>query len=419
MQDLVKDSSNPSSSASMVIDNVNILTNGGWLYDSRVELSDGKIRAIGADVDASSRTLLNGGGGYLLPGIIDLHGDAFERHITPRAGTIFPLDLALAANDASLIANGITTFYYSITDGFEPGPRSRETVRHLLVALERLAPRFSCQSRVHIRHEKVNTELHDELVSWIAQGRVHMLSLNDHLPQLDNPTATERYLVGLRRRVTLDETETGLFLKSLQGRRSLGEDQAYDLAEQARQAGVSLSSHDDHGLEDVERNRTLGTAISEFPMDAETAKASQAAGISVLMGAPNLVRGGSHIGAISVKDAIAANLVSILCSDYHYPSLFRAPFTTAELGLMPLAEAWKMVSENPAKAAGLGTSKGRIAPGFDADLLLLSELDGSPLSLQATLVGGIPVFRRGRVEKVGPGSEVDVGAKGFLADQHG
>lgn len=394
MQDSSSQPSSVPPNTSMLIGNINVLTSDGWLENSCVELSDGKIRAIGADVDVSAEVMLNGRGGYLLPGIIDLHGDAFERHITPRAGTVFPLDLALAANDASLIANGITTFYYSITDGFEPGPRSRETVRRLLLALEHLMPRFSCQARVHIRHEKVNTELHDELMDWIAEGRIHMLSLNDHLPELDNPAATERYLAGLQRRVTMDETETEHFLKSLQNRRSLGEEQARELARQARQAGVSLSSHDDHGLEDVERNRTLGTSISEFPMDAETAKASQEAGVAVLMGAPNLVRGGSHVGAISVKDAIAQNLVNILCSDYHYPSLFRAPFVAVEHGLMTLAQAWKMVSENPAKAAGLGTSKGRIAPGFDADLLLLSELDGSPLSLQATLVGGAPVFQR-------------------------
>jgi alpha-D-ribose 1-methylphosphonate 5-triphosphate diphosphatase len=395
MQEPVNNSKTNSSQRSTLIENVNVLTSDGWLKNSRVELSGGKIRAVGADVDGSASVMLNGHGGYLLPGIIDLHGDAFERHITPRAGTVFPLDLALAANDASLIANGITTFYYSITDGFEPGPRSRETVRSLLLALEHLMPRFSCQSRVHIRHEKVNTELHDELMSWIAEGRIHMLSLNDHLPELDNPTATERYLTGLRRRVTMDEAETGLFLNSLQGRRNLGESQTYELVRQAHQAGVSLSSHDDQGLEDVEHNRTLGTTIAEFPMDAETAKASLGAGAAVLMGAPNLVRGGSHVGAISVRDAIEQNLVSILCSDYHYPSLFRAPFVAAEHELMPLAQAWKMVSENPAKAAGLGKTKGRIAPGFDADLLLLSELDGSPLSLQATIVGGAPVFQRG------------------------
>lgn len=387
-------SDTPRATDSLLIDNVHVLTSTGWLRNSRVELSGGKIKAVGADVTTSIPTL-DGRSGYLLPGMIDLHGDAFERDITPRAGTTFPLDLALAANDASLIANGITTFYYSITDGFEPGPRSRDTVRELLLALEALSPRFSCQARVHIRHERVNTELHEELMGWLADGRVHMLSLNDHLPELDNPAATERYLAGLRRRVTMDAAETQRFLEGLQNRRDLGDRQTGELARQARQAGVSLSSHDDHGLDDVERNRVLGTSIAEFPMDAETASASREAGVAVLMGAPNLVRGGSHVGAISVRDAITGSLVDILCSDYHYPSLFRAPFVAAEHDLLPLEEAWKMVSENPAKAAGLGASKGQIAPGFDADLLLLSELDGSPLSLQSTLVGGRLVFRRG------------------------
>lgn len=386
----------------LVIRNVHLLLPDGWQMNTCLQVTDGTITAIGKDVVQGNADFVDAAGGYLLPGIIDLHGDAFERHITPRAGTLFPLELALAANDASLIANGITTFYYSITDGFEPGPRSRDTVRKLLLALEELMPRFSCQAKVHIRHEKVNTEDHDELTDWLHDGRIHMLSLNDHLPQLDDDRAVKRYLAGLQRRVTMDDDTTRNFLRSLQGRRELGEEQTRALAELALASGVSLSSHDDHGLDDVARNVQLGTAIAEFPMDAETAQESRNSGISVLMGAPNLVRGGSHVGAISVRDAIAAGLVDILCSDYHYPSLFTAPFVTARQNLLPLADAWKMVSENPARAAGMGNRKGCIAPGYDADLLLLSELDGSPLSLQATFVGGVPVYQRDGLSKEQP-----------------
>jgi alpha-D-ribose 1-methylphosphonate 5-triphosphate diphosphatase len=390
----------PDSGNTTIIRNVHLLMSDGWQKDTCLQVTDGVITAIGNDVVDAEAEVIDAAGGYLLPGIIDLHGDAFERHITPRAGTLFPLELALAANDASLVANGITTFYYSITDGFEPGPRSRETVRKLLLSLEELMPRFSCQAKVHIRHEKVNTEGHEELTDWLRNGRVHMLSLNDHLPQLDNERAVKRYLAGLQRRVTMDDDTTQEFLSSLQGRRELGEEQTRALASLALASGVSLSSHDDHGLEDVARNIQLGTAIAEFPMDAETAQESRQAGISVLMGAPNLVRGGSHVGAISVRDAIAAGLVDILCSDYHYPSLFTAPFVTAQQNLLPLADAWKIVSENPARAAGMGDRKGQIAPGYDADLLLLSALDGSPLSLEATFVGGTPVYQRdGRRQK--------------------
>lgn len=385
---------NPDYIPTYIIKNVNLLTSDGWLRNSCMQVTDGVITAMGKDVARDGPYVVDAAGGYLLPGIIDLHGDAFERHITPRAGTLFPLELALAANDASLIANGITTFYYSITDGFEPGPRSRDTVRKLLLSLEKLMPRFSCQAKIHIRHEKVNTEGHDELIDWLSNGRIHMLSLNDHLPELDNPRAVTRYVAGLQRRVTMDEVSTQNFLKSLQGRRIQGEEQTQELAKLALSCGVSLSSHDDHGLDDVARNIRLGTVIAEFPMDAETAEASRNSGIAVLMGAPNLVRGGSHVGAISVRDAVSAGLVDILCSDYHYPSLFTAPFVTAENNLMSLENAWKMVSEKPAQAAGLGDRKGRIAIGYDADLLLVSELDGSPLSLQATLVGGLPVYQR-------------------------
>lgn len=378
----------------LLIDNVNVLTSDGWLESTRVQLSGGRILAIGADAPEHCQYRIDGRGGYLLPGMIDLHGDAFERHITPRTGTLFPLDLALSANDASLVTNGITTFFYSITDGFEPGPRSRQTVRELLETLEALAPRFRCQARVHIRHEQVNTDDHEELVSWLENGRVHLLSLNDHLPPMDNERKIERYLDGLRRRVSMTAEETQAFLQGLQERRGPGADQVRELARIAHQAGVSLASHDDMGPEDVALNIELDTAIAEFPMDAETARASRDAGISVLMGAPNLVRGGSHVGAISVREAIGQGLVDILCSDYHYPSLFRAPFLAVEQGLLSLPEAWKLVSENPARAAGMGEHKGRIAPGYDADLLLLDELDGLPVSLRATIVAGVPVSQR-------------------------
>lgn len=387
--------SKPQLQDDLLIHNVHVLAGDGWLENTRVQLSGGRILAIGADADPACEQQLDARGGYLLPGMIDLHGDAFERHITPRSGTLFPLDLALSANDASLVANGITTFFYSITDGFEPGPRSRQTVRELLTTLESLAPRFRCQARIHIRHEQVNTDHHDELVRWLQESRVHLLSLNDHLPQLDNERSVERYLDGLRRRVSMTSEETRRFLRGLQDKREPGAEQVRDLARIAHQAGVSLASHDDQGADDVARNRELGTAIAEFPMDAATALASREAGASVLMGAPNLVRGGSHVGAISVRDAIEKNLVDILCSDYHYPSLFRAPFLAEEQGLMTLPEAWKLVSENPARAAGLGEHKGRIVPGYDADLLLVSQLDGLPLSLQATFVAGVPVMKRG------------------------
>jgi alpha-D-ribose 1-methylphosphonate 5-triphosphate diphosphatase len=378
----------------VVFENVRLLTSQGWTSPTSLWVYDGKIQRLNGSVDDPLANRIDGNGCFILPGIIDLHGDAFERHIAPRAGTEFPLDLALSANDASLIANGITTFYYSITDGFEPGPRSRDTVRQLLTVLEKLIPHFSCQARVHIRHEKVNTEKHDELLEWIRHGRIHLLSLNDHLPALGDEKKIQRYLAGMRRRVSMTETEITDFLQKLQANRTIGETQLEVLAATAKQQGVALASHDDETLEEVAKSKSLGVSIAEFPMTEEAARASQAGGAAVLMGAPNLVRGGSHVGAIGVKEAIEGGIVDILCSDYHYPSLFRAPFTALEANGISLFEAWKLVSENPAIAAGLGETKGKIAEGYDADFIMLKDVDGSPLSLLSTWVKGKKVYSR-------------------------
>ncbi|MCE2596180.1 alpha-D-ribose 1-methylphosphonate 5-triphosphate diphosphatase [Motilimonas cestriensis] len=378
----------------VVIENVKILSEQGWSEPVSLLIKSGKISAIGEAVSDPDAQRIDVQGQYILPGIIDLHGDAFERHIAPRAGAHFPLELALAANDASLVASGITTFYYSITDGFEPGPRSRDTVRELLLAIERLMPRFSCQARIHIRHEKVNVEKHEELVDWLLSGRIHLLSLNDHLPPLNNERKIQRYLAGMRRRVSMSVEDINQFLHQLQQYRELGEEQAKALADIAAEQGVSLASHDDETLEEVARSIALGVSIAEFPMSELAARECQKGGAAVLMGAPNLVRGGSHVGAISVKEVIEHGLVDILCSDYHYPSLFCAPFTAMTSNGLSLYEAWKFVSENPAKAASLGDTKGKIEQGFDADFILLNELDGSPLSISSTWVKGRKVFTK-------------------------
>ncbi|BEU03312.1 alpha-D-ribose 1-methylphosphonate 5-triphosphate diphosphatase [Agarivorans sp. OAG1] len=378
----------------VVIENVMLLSEQGWSDPTCVSIQNGKISAIGQVAANTHTTHIDAHGQYMLPGIIDLHGDAFERHIAPRAGTHFPLELALAANDASLVASGITTFYYSITDGFEPGPRSRDTVRELLQTLETLMPRFSCQARIHIRHEKVNVEKHEELVDWILSGRIHLLSLNDHLPPLNNERKIQRYLAGMRRRVSMSVEDINQFLLNLQQHRELGEQQAQALAEIAAKQGISLASHDDETLEEVAKSISLGVSIAEFPMSELAARECQKGRAAVLMGSPNLVRGGSHVGAISVKEAIEHGVVDILCSDYHYPSLFSAPFTAVKTNNLSLYNAWKLVSENPAKAAGLGDTKGKIELGYDADFILLRDLDGSPLSISSTWVKGARVFAK-------------------------
>lgn len=368
-----------------------VLTPEGWA-EADVVVEGGHIAEIGTAPPGLAR--LEAAGTLLLPGIVDLHGDAFERHMAPRPGVGFPVDLALASNDAALIANGITTFFYSITDGFEPGPRSRDTARDLVQAVHSLRPRMGCDARIHVRHERVATEGHAELSEWLEQGMVHLLSLNDHLPPLDDPVKRERYLSGLRRRVPMTEAEEGAFLESLQDRRALGHEQCRELAAMAHAHGVALASHDDRTAEDVALAQALGVSVAEFPITDSACRAHRAAGVHVMMGAPNAVRGGSHVGGLGVREAVGQGLVDVLVSDYHYPSLLHVPFLLAGLGILPLERAWGLVSANPAAAAGLD-DRGVIAPGRRADLLLMrGDAGGLPLDLLATIVGGRAVLRR-------------------------
>lgn len=361
-----------------VIKNARALLPDGFQDGVSVTFQGDKIIEI-ADHATPADRVIDGSEMTLLPGIVDLHGDAFEREIAPRPGVSFPLDLAIEANDTALISNGVTTFFYSITDGFEPGVRSRETVRGLIDIIEAKRPTLRSDSRLHIRHEAAATEGHDELLDWIGRRRIDLLSLNDHLPPLGDEAKTARYIKGALRRVTMTAQEMETFIQEKQAQRGLGEAQVLELADAAHTVDLTLASHDERTEDDAAQAERLKVGICEFPLTEYCAERGLARGAAVVMGAPNLVRGGSHVGGTSVRDEVAAGRVTVLVSDYYYPSLLRAPFLLAELNIRSLADAWQLVSGNPAKAAGLSGIKGQITLGADADLLGLKSQTGGKL----------------------------------------
>jgi len=158
------------------------------------------------------------------------------------------------------------------------------------------------------------------------------------------------------------------------------------LAAAARAQGIPLLSHDDRHLEDLAAYSALGCEISEFPMQEKVAAAAIAAGGMTVFGAPNVLRGGSHIGCPSAAEMAQKGLCSILASDYYYPAILQAPFMLAERGLCTLAQAWALVSSNPARALGLN-DRGSLAPGKRADIVLI-EADQGEARLVATICGG-------------------------------
>lgn len=358
--------------------------------DATVSFDGERIGAVGHPVGSSAQ--VDARGLLVLPGIVDLHADAIERAIEPRPGVRVPLPVALAEHDAWLLASGVTTCFISLTDGFEPGLRSRELIRDLTGTLREAGLRLSARTPLHLRREICAPGDADELVAWLAAGRIGLLSINDHLPTADNPGQHARSVASLRRRLNGHGADIEALLAAARERRASGIAVRDRLCAAALAHAVPLASHDDASPEQVDESAANGATICEFPFDLATSQRARQLGASVLMGAPNVLRGGSHVGWMSASAAVAAGACDALCSDYHHSSLFQAPFVLAQRGVCDLALAWNLVSRGPATAAKLG-DRGRIAAGALADLVLV-EREPHP-RVRAVWIGGREVARFG------------------------
>lgn len=356
-----------------------VLLPSDGLQQTDLVLRDGMIDRVGA---ADAGMALNVSGLLVLPGIVDLHGDAFERQLQPRPGVSFPADLALRDTESQLLANGITTAFHGVTLSWEPGLRSLPAWQALLDALQ--ANRWTCDMRVHLRWEAFNLDAEETALADIAAGRVHLLAFNDHtlsiVRKLKHPVDGAKY--SARAGITMDA------FRALADRVAARADDVpaaqQRVAAAARRAGLPMASHDDNSISSRNHFRTLGARICEFPITEDVAHAAAAAGDFVAMGCPNVVRGGSHLGWGAAAPLAEAGVCTVLTSDYYYPAMLRAAFILADRGALDLARSWRLISENPARAAGL-TDRGRIEAGRRADLVVV---DPKARRAVATIVGG-------------------------------
>jgi alpha-D-ribose 1-methylphosphonate 5-triphosphate diphosphatase len=357
------------------------------LEDTPVHVSadDGAISDIGAD-RAGDRTL-DANGLLLLPGIVDIHGDAFERQIMPRPGVDVSLDIGLVDSDRQAIANGITTVFHGVTWSWEPGLRSADNARAILAAIEQLRPRLSADTKFHLRYETYNLDAEPEVADWIAGRRIGALAFNDHLPTEGNLAARPDKLSQMVSRSGVSHEDFVALVKRLQGRGNEVPDSITRLARQANAHGVALLSHDDASPDQRRWFRALGCRVSEFPMTIETARDAAESGDQIVLGAPNVMRGKSHLGWINAADMVAQGLCSVLASDYYYPAPLIAAFRLAANNIVPLHAAWRLVSAAPARAVGLD-DRGRIETGQRADLLLVDAQIESRPRIVAVLVAG-------------------------------
>ncbi|MDF0494281.1 alpha-D-ribose 1-methylphosphonate 5-triphosphate diphosphatase [Bradyrhizobium yuanmingense] len=357
------------------------------------ELAETSLLVSGTDiakVDASrgrARLALDARDLLVLPGIVDLHGDAFERQMMPRAGVDFPIDVALADSDRQAISNGITTVFHATTCSWEPGLRSADNARGLMEAIERQRPQFAADTRFHLRHETYNLDAEAEIAQWLSEGRVDLFAFNDHMDgvvaDISNPRKRNRMV----ERTGLSSEEFDRLVERVVSRADEVPASVSRLAAAARTAKVRMLSHDDSSPAMRRDFRELGALIAEFPINEETAQAAASHGDAIVYGAPNVVRGGSHTGWTRASDMIAKGLCSVLASDYYYPAQLLAAFRLAADGVVPLAQAWDLISAGPARATGL-TDRGLLAEGRRADILLVDDSVELRPRLIAVISGG-------------------------------
>jgi alpha-D-ribose 1-methylphosphonate 5-triphosphate diphosphatase len=332
---------------------------------------------------------IEAGGLLCLPGIVDVHTDCHEHELAPRPGAGFTAHLAMREMDRRLAAAGITTGFCGIAVGPEGGIRSPATADAFLAAGPGLV-----NTRVHLRFE---VTAHDD-VPWaldhLAKGDAHLFSLMDHAPGRGRMRDREEFLRFMARTHGMAPEEADSVAARMAAARVHHSADVARLAVGAHAAEVPIVGHDIEDRATLAFYRDIGASVAEFPLTLELASEARRQGMAVVLGAPNLVRGASHAKNLSALEGVAAGVVDILCSDYHPPSMLHAPFRLHREGVLPLAKAWSLVSENPARILGLA-AKGAIAAGMDADLILVRvDGEGEPTVVR-TYVGGREVVRFG------------------------
>ncbi|MHA3915414.1 alpha-D-ribose 1-methylphosphonate 5-triphosphate diphosphatase [Halovulum sp. GXIMD14793] len=392
--------------ADTVITGAQVLLEDG-LQDVSVTVSGGKIVEIGTDRPASHR--IDGRGLILAPALVDIHGDGFERQLMPRPKVFFPTDTAILETDRQLAGNGIGTAYHALTLSWEPGLRAIDRGAEYMAAQDRLEPRLTVDNRIQLRWETFAFEALDLIAERLQGPKRPSIAFNDHttmamrafdIDVTDRPfelseaeiaplsdARMKQRCAGNAKRAGISEDEYIALLSKVWDRRDRVDDTIRQVAALGRDADSPMLSHDDSQLEMRDYFAGLGVNIAEFPMCDATAQAAKARGEWVVLGSPNAVRGGSHIGSLHAADMVEDGVCDILASDYYHPAMLAAAARLMDEKRGSLARIWATISANPAKASGL-TDRGEIATGKRADLVLVEWPEGGTPAIRMTMSAG-------------------------------
>ena len=333
-------------------------------------VKEGRIVDIQPGVVLSGK---NGEGEYLLPGLIELHTDNIERCLSPRPGVRWPIDAAANHHDRDLAAAGITTVCDAIAVGDVTPTSLRMTEFHAMInAIEtgQQSGKFSIDHRLHLRCELAYEEVASVVSRYAQHPLLSLISLMDHTPGQRQFTQMDKFREYYMGKHGVTEAQIDDFIRDrLEAQKAYAKTSRQALVALADTHNLAMASHDDATLDHVHQAIAEGVTISEIPTTLEAAKESHANDLQVLMGAPNLVLGGSHSGNVSAMELAELDLVDLISSDYVPHSLLLSIFIIAEKTQKPVHEAMRPVTANPAKAIGLAGDRGSLAVGKRADFL--------------------------------------------------
>jgi alpha-D-ribose 1-methylphosphonate 5-triphosphate diphosphatase len=365
-------------SAELVLRNAQVVT-GGEVVHGSVAARGGRIAAVDHGGNGGG---LDMEGDYLIPGLVELHTDNFERHLMPRPKVRWPELPALFGHDAEVAAAGITTVYDALGVGdSDPEAMRGQSMESVIQAIAHAADQglLRAEHRLHIRVELPAPNTRELFEPFADHPLVGLVSLMDHTPgqrQWENIEQARIYYCGKKGWSDEKFARSVAESKTLQERNTMPNRRHF--VQYARERGIPLASHDDTRLEHVEQAHAEGAAISEFPTRVEAARAAKARGLSTVMGAPNVVRGGSHSGNVAAAELARLGLLDSLSSDYVPASLMLAAFRLVPEAGFTIPQAVATVSLNPARAAGL-LDRGEIAPGLRADLVQVRMVGEQPI----------------------------------------
>ncbi|MBE9049761.1 phosphonate metabolism protein PhnM [Nostocales cyanobacterium LEGE 11386] len=333
----------------------------------------------------------NGQGDYLIPGLIELHTDNLERCVSPRPKIRWPLAAAAVYHDRDLASAGVTTVCDAIAIGdvAAGSPRLTNFAPMIdVISQGQAAGRFCVEHRIHLRCELAYEKVYEITEQYADHPLLSLISLMDHTPgqrQFVRLDKFKEYYMG-KHGVTAEQIEEFIVIRQQQ-QQIHAQKNRKALVELTQAKGISLASHDDATVEHVQEAVEDQVILAEFPTTLEAAKAAHSSGLQVLMGAPNLVLGGSHSGNISAMELVLSDLVDVISSDYVPQSLLQSMFIIAHKTGKPIYEAMRLFTSNPATTINLFHDRGSLEVGKRADFVTVHD-DGMVPCLISTICQG-------------------------------